>query len=72
MYTLISTPYTHVQLYDRMYVMTIYLPSQVSELSEPPCSEEFDTVNSDRFWQQVENEMLAKGLTKGIYTKLNF
>lgn len=55
-----------------MYVMTIYLPSQVSELSEPPCSEEFDTVNSDRFWQQVENEMLAKGLTKGIYTKLNF
>ena len=38
---------------------------QVSDLSEPPCNDHYDMVDSDRFWQQVENEMLAKGLTKG-------
>ena len=37
----------------------------MSELSEPPCQDEYDTVNADAFLSEVEWEMLARGLTTG-------
>ena len=39
--------------------------SQVSDLSEPACSDQCDVVDSERFWNQVETEVLARGVTEG-------
>lgn len=39
----------------------------MSDLQEVPCTEKEDRVNSKQFWEQVEKEVIARGLTEGFY-----
>ena len=45
------------------------LINKVSELSEPPCQNRYDTVDADTFWSKVEYEMLTGGFTPGMTNK---
>ena len=57
-----------VQIHKFTYANTLVFPpySQVSDLSEPACSDQFDVVDSERFWNQVEMELLAPGVSQKV------